>query len=126
MILSWWTRKWYKILQGDITFKGDITIEGELKTESGQIAKTTRITGATTLDETHHVVFCDTDGSAFTVTLPAGVEGTEYRIINVGTSNNDVTIDADGTAETVLGAATQDVSDGEILDMHYNATEGWW
>jgi len=35
-----------------------------------------------------------------------------------------VTIDGDG-AETVRGALTQALADGEILILVYNATEGW-
>ncbi len=97
----------------------------QLHTTKGRIVNTTRIVGDTTLDNTHHVVFCDTDGGAILVTLPAGVDGTYYRVINNGSSGNDVTIDGDA-AETVLGAATQTLSDGEILTIVFETAENWW
>lgn len=71
------------------------------------------------------VIFCQTDGGAITVNLPAGIEGTNYKIINCGSSGNDVTIDGDA-AETVIGDLTQTLADGEVLELHYNAIEGWW
>jgi hypothetical protein len=76
---------------------------------------------------TEAVIFCDTDGGAITVNLPAGVEGRFYKIVNCGTiaSGNVLTIDGNG-AETVNGAATQLVHAGESMDLHFNATEGWW
>jgi hypothetical protein len=98
---------------------------GALATSSGRIVNTTRVTAAYTADATDHMIFADTDGGAFTVTLPAGVEGTYLRIANVGTSGNDVTVDGNG-AEQVRGAATQAVADGEILILIYESVEGWW
>jgi hypothetical protein len=98
---------------------------GALATSSGRIVNTTRVTAAYTADATDHMIYADTDGGAFTVTLPAGVEGQYLRIANVGTSGNDVTVDGNG-AETVMGAATQALADGEIMILVYNATEGWW
>ncbi len=74
-----------------------------LTTTSGRIVKVTRITGNTTLDTSHHHVFADTDGGAITVTLPAGVAGTEYRIVNTGSTSYNVTITPNG-AEKLLGA----------------------
>ncbi|MCP3961306.1 MAG: hypothetical protein GY719_25955 [bacterium] len=72
-----------------------------------------------------HNIFVDTDGGAITVNLPAGVAGRYLRVINVGTGANDATVDGDG-GETVRGAATQTVADGEILIIVYETTEGWW
>jgi len=98
------------------------------KTTVGKVEKTTRLTATTTLAASDHIVFCDTDGGAFTVNLPAGVEGTNYKIINCGSSGNDLTVDPNGT-EQLFGAGAgvaSTVSDGEVIDIHYNATEGWW
>jgi len=89
------------------------------------VVQTTRVTTTYTILATDYVIFCDTDGGAFTVTLPAGVEGTPYKIINCGTSGNDLTVDGDG-AETVYGETEQVLTDGDVIDLHYNATEGWW
>ena len=99
---------------------------GTLTTLFGRILKTNRLTGNTTLDATYHQVFCDTDGGAFTVTLPAGVAGTEYRIINTGSSENNLTIAPDG-AELLIGVnANWALMDGEALMIVYEATEGWF
>lgn len=110
---------------GATTHEMAVEPNGVVTTDSGRILGTTRITGVTTLDATYDEVFADSDGGAYTVTLPAGVQGTRYRIINCGSSGNDLTIDGNG-AEKVRGALTQTVSDGEILVLVYDATEGWW
>jgi len=91
----------------------------------GTVDQTTRVTTTYTILATDDVVYCDTDGGAFTVTLPAGIEGTHYKIINCGSSDNDLTVDGDG-AETVYGETEQELTDGDVIDLHYNATEGWW
>ena len=99
---------------------------GTFSTLFGRILKTNRLTGNTTLDATHHQVFADTDGGAFTVTLPAGVAGTEYRIVNTGSSENNLTIAPDG-AELLIGVnANWTLMDGEALMIVYEATEGWF
>ena len=103
-----------------------IDSNGTLKTSFGRIHNTTRLTGNTVLDATYHQVFCDTDGGAFTVTLPAGIAGTEYRIINTGSSANNLTIAPDG-AELLIGVnANWTLFDGESLLIVYEATEGWF
>jgi hypothetical protein len=71
------------------------------------------------------VIYGDTDGGAITINYPAGVEGKYYKIINVGTSGNDITVDGNGS-ETVYGAATFAVVDGDVLETHFNATHYWW
>jgi len=69
------------------------------------------------------VIFCNTAGGTIVVNLPAGIEGTYYKIIN--TSSAVVTINGSG-GETVFGAASQTLADGEVLELHFNADEGWW
>jgi uncharacterized protein (TIGR02145 family) len=65
----------------------------------------TTITSATTLDNTHNVVLCNT--GAYTVTLPAAASNTGriYYIKNIDTDGDDITIDGNG-AETIDGSAT--------------------
>ena len=86
---------------------------------------TKRVTTTYLITATDEVVFCNTNSGDFTVTLPAGVEGTHYKIINCGSSGNTLTVDGD-SAELVYGETTQDLSDGDVIDLHYNTTEGWW
>lgn len=94
----------------------------------GGTTNTVRITNADTpytALATDEVIFADTDGGAITVNFPAGVEGKHYKVANCGSSGNDVTVDGNA-AETVYGAATQTLSDGEVIEVHFNATENWW
>lgn len=101
---------------------------GVLQTHKGRISNTSRYTTTQTLDATDEIVFANTDGSAWTLSLPAGVEGTHYKIINCGTSGNDLTVDPNGTEQLYGGGAgvAQTLSDGEVINIHYNATEGWY
>ncbi len=84
-----------------------------------------RVTTTYTVVGNDHVLFCDTDDGAWTLTLRAGVSGKNLKIINCGSSGNDLTVDGSGT-ETVYGELTQTVSDGEVIDIHYHPVEGWW
>ena len=103
---------------------GDVVVNALLNTGAGRIVNTTRVTTTYTALVTDYMIYADTDGGAFTITLPAGVEGQYLRIANVGSSLNNLTIDGDG-AETVRGALTQTLYDGDIIIVVYNATEGW-
>lgn len=113
------------LVAGDLETQGE-GFFGRLTNESGRTVHTTRITGNTTLDTTHHVVYCDTDGGAFDVNLPAGSNGVYHRIINVGSAGNDVTVIPDG-AELLTGAnASRTLSDSSVIILTYETTEGWW
>lgn len=91
----------------------------------GFIKKTTRITANYTLTANDCVLFCDTDGGAIQVDLPAGVNGTEYRIINTGSSGNDVTLVPNGS-ELLFGLnASEYLADAEKVIIVYETTEGW-
>ena len=99
------------------------TFTDVLTTEAAVGHKTLRVTGNTTLSDIHHEVFCDTDGGAFTVTLPAGVDGRTYRIINTG--SNVLTVAPDGS-ELLKGVnESKTMSEGVVI-LTYNVTEGWW
>lgn len=100
---------------------------GNLDTNGNSIIlNTTRVTSSPyTILSTDFVIFVDTDGGAITVNLPAGSEGYNYRIINCGSSGNDVTVTPDGI-ELLDGVnSSKTLSDGSIVDLIYNATEGW-
>jgi parallel beta-helix repeat protein len=117
----------YFEIDANARVSGTARIDGVETTLSGIIRKTTRITQANspyTMTSANHVLVCDTDGGAITVYLPVGVEGTEYTIKNVGSSGNAVTIDPDG-AETIFGASSELVYDGEVFDIVFDSTEGW-
>jgi len=100
---------------------------GVVETSSGRILKTTRVTsGPYNVLASDEIIFCDTDAGAFTANLPAGVEGTHYKIINCG--SNTLTVDPNGTEE-LFGAGAgvaSTLSEGENIDIHFNITEGWY
>jgi len=98
------------------------TMTGTLTTV-GRVCATTRKTTTYTATEDDNVIYCDTDGGAWTLTLPAGIEGTHYKIINCG--SNALTVDGDGS-ETIWGVTTATLNTGDIINLHFNATEGWW
>ena len=102
---------------------------GTFRTGGGRLKKITRIdSGASpyTLLASDHVLFVDTDGGAVTVNLPAGVLDTEHRVVNVGTSANNVTLTPNG-AELLYGVAgTFAITDGLEARIGYETTEGWF
>ena len=67
--------------------------------------KVTTITSATTLDQTHNVVLCNT--GSYTVTLPAAASNTGkvYYIKNIDNDGDNINIDGNGS-ETINGATT--------------------
>lgn len=113
----------------DLTADTSIDVNGLLNTTGGRICNTTRVTSSPyAVLATDEVILVDTDGGAITVNLPAGVDGTHYKVINCGSSGNNVTLDPNGTEELFnagAGVATT-LYDGEIADIHYETTEGWF
>lgn len=76
-----------------------------LDIQGGMGLKTNTITAATTLDNTHNVVLCNT--GPYTVTLPtaASVAGKTYYIKNIDAQGDNITIDGNST-ETIDGTQT--------------------
>jgi len=98
-----------------------------LTTYGGKINKTTRVTsGPYSILVTDDEIFVDTDGGAIILNLPAGVNGQSYRIINCGSSSNDMSIAPNG-AELLRGFnASIDYTDESEVIITYETTEGWW
>jgi len=78
---------------------------------------------------TQEIIFYNTDGGDSIVHLPILDDGTHYKIINTGSSGNDLTVkafdEADGTNK-IFGANFIVLLDGENVDIHAQETEGWW
>lgn len=104
----------------------DVTFNS-LTTTGGRKPNTTRITSSPyTALATDDNIFVDTDGGAITVNLPVGINRTKYRLINCGSSGNDITLAPNG-AELLTGVnASRTISDGGVLIVVYETTEGWW
>jgi len=91
----------------------------------GSTQGTTRVTTTYSILSTDRNLFCDTDGGAFTVTLPAGVGGAVYSVKNTGTSGNNLTVSPTGS-ELLIGANSSfTLRDGESIEVVYESTEGW-
>jgi len=111
---------WYE----DLVRRG-ITADAPVFT-GGMVYNETTITENTTLAVGNHIVYCDTDGGGFTVTLPAIVSGTNYIIKNSGTSGNDVTLEVTGT-DILFGVSggSESIYDMETVDLIGSTTQGW-
>lgn len=107
-----------KLYVGDGVTAGGIPIETPVQT--------TRVTSTPyTITNTDFAVYFDTDSLAITGYLPEGSEGRSVRLINCGSSGYDVTVTPYG-AELLDGMnSSKTLSDGSIVDLVYNATEGW-
>jgi len=57
--------------------------------------------------------------------LPAGMDGRTYRMTDVGTGGNKVTVVPDG-AELLFGAIDERIYNAETLIMTFDTLEGWW
>ena len=102
----------------------NLTTTGKVTTGGGRIINTTRYTTTQIIPVTDHAVFADTDGGAWTATLPAGVDGQEFFITNCGASGNALTIACNG-AETLNGETTQMLFDSDSAHLIFETTEKW-
>lgn len=90
------------------------------------ISSKNRNTTTATIDSSAYNWLGNTDSGAFTYTLPAGTDGTQYRIVNTGTSGNNLTIAPNGS-DDLLGANSSFVlADGEALEIVFDTTDGWY
>jgi hypothetical protein len=110
-----------------MTQDGNVNITGIVTRSSGIRKKTRRMTATGDVLVTDEVVYIDTDGGDVTATLPAGVDGQSFRLINVGSATNTATI-AVQAGEKILGVADDTflLEDGEALILTFETTEEWW
>ncbi len=92
---------------------------------TGVRVRVTRVTSNTTLNNTYHHVFVDTNAGDVNITLPAGESGAQYIIYNCGTSGNVVTIIPNGTDEILGENSNYDVADGDDEMLTFETTEHW-
>ena len=67
---------------------------------------------------------CDTDAGAIVVNYPVGVQGAPIRVVNVGRSAHNVTLNGNGT-ELIDKAASKVLADAAVYDSRFDAIEGW-
>lgn len=110
-------------------FSYDVNLYSILQNKTGQVDSTNRITTSPyNILVTDYILFFNTDGGNITANLPAGIEGTRYKIINSGTSGNTLTVTPNGTEQLFGGGAgvSSNLSDGQSIDIHYNSVDGWY
>jgi len=71
-------------------------------------------------------LFCATDTGPITILLPPALPGMRYRIVNTGASGNAVTLTPHGSQLLLGFNSNYSVTDGAVLIIAYEATEGWW
>jgi hypothetical protein len=78
----------------------------------------TRITDPTyTILITDYEIFFNTDSNAIVATLPSPTAGHQLRLVNTGTSGNNLTIDINSEIETLY--------DNDALILNYDTDDGW-
>lgn len=100
---------------------------GGIVSSQGRIKKTVRPTVSPyNIDDSDEVIYIDTTAGDFPANLPAGAHGECHKIINTGSSSNEVVITPNG-AELLFGLnAPVRLYDGEVLEIGYDTTRGWF
>lgn len=82
--------------------------------------------GETTPNDTVDELFVNTDTGEKTINLPKGPNGKSYRIVNVGSSGNNVILALLAGAKLFGTEQEEYLSDAEALIITYESTQGWW
>lgn len=108
---------------------GKVVAVTPLETESGRYKNVVRITSADspyTIPITVEELFVDTDGGVVVVNLPPLVNKRHLRILNTGSSGNNVTLNPDGGDLLNGDNAGESIFDSEKFILTGETTEGWW
>ena len=86
----------------------------------------TRVTVATyTTVSTDEVIFYNTDAQSSALTLEPGTLGRTMKIINSGTSGNNLTVNGNASEKVMGPTALFTLLDVESLIITYDTTDGW-
>ena len=94
---------------------------------SGRLKGTTVVTNSMspyTILSTDETIVADTDTGAITLLLQSGIEKTAYRIVNGGTSDNDLTVTPSGVDLLFGENDSEAFIDLEHIDIQYTS-KGW-
>lgn len=69
-------------------------------------------------------IVCSTTLGNIIVNFPVGFPESSARVVNAGTSGNDVILNGNGS-ELIDGLASKILSDGEVYSAIYTANGGW-
>lgn len=85
----------------------------------------TRVTSNTTIATTDYQWHGNTDAGGITITLPVGVQGQEYKVVNTGTSGNTLVIAPNGIEKLLGENSSFDLVDKEALIVAFDSNDGW-
>ena len=103
-----------------------ILLADEVDTKNNIIKNTTIVTSSPYVPSSEdEELFINTDAIPIIITLPAGIDGTNYRMINIGSSGNDVTLIPNGIEKLFGENTTERIADSEVLIMTFETNEGW-
>lgn len=103
------------------------TSRSALITKGGRLKETTKVSSNYSVSAREEEIFVDSDAGDITITLPSFVEnGQHYRIVNIGSSGNTVSVEVFFNFYTVKGVNTYNISDGEDVLLTYVISEGFW
>ena len=104
-------------------FFSELSAASEL---TGSFKVVREISAEYTPQQSDDEIFVDTDGGNVIVNLPEGPEGKNYRIVNVGTSDNRVLLEPVSGVK-LLGEELGDyLADSEAAIFTYSITYGWY
>lgn len=104
-----------------------ITLAGEIDDKSSILKNVTVVTSSPyTPSPDDNEIFVDTNSEPITIALPAGIDGTNYRILNIGSSGNNVTILPDGVDKLFGESDSEYLIDEEAFILTFKTTQGWY
>lgn len=106
-----------------------VLLADEIDIKNDIIKNTTVVTFADTPYTplaTDEEIFIDTTDGPVDITLPVGIDGTNYRLVNVGQVGNDATI-TPALLENLFGVnASEPLHDDEVFIMTFETDKGWY
>ena len=103
-----------------------LTIGGIVSSQGRRKNKTRVATTPYDILASDEIVMIDTDLVPIVTNLPAGEEGQTHKIINCGTTGNNVTINPNGLDLLNAINGPETLYNAESLDISYDPTEGWF
>lgn len=102
-----------------------IILATEIDRRSGILKNTVLVNPVSyLLSANDQIIFCNTDLGNIQIILPEGANGTDYRVINAGSSGNTVEIVSE-IGELIFFEVSQVLYDKEVLDVVFNEFKGW-
>ena len=93
---------------------------------SRTVRATTRASVSYSVLSTDEVIFANSDAASVTVSLPAGTIGRTLRVINSGSSGNQVAVSPNGSEHLYGVNSDLILYDAESAEITYDDTDGWY